>query len=79
MLNKKLVAALALLATIWLPASLFLNPGWLTLGILSPQAIVGLLPLMILVVNQTHPAEKLPQWTVGWRLGSSSVGSLWVP
>jgi hypothetical protein len=50
--SKLLQIALAILAALWLPFVLVLNPGWLSLILFSPFALISLLPLLILLFNK---------------------------
>ena len=68
---------LALLAALWLPVSFFINPGWLTLIVFSPMALLLFAPLIIPIVNTRRvKVSMLPQlvfvaevvWCVCWFL-----------
>lgn len=62
MLTKKSSAALAVITTIWLPLSLFLNPGWGTFLLFTPYALIALVPLVAyLVLFGRYSADTFPK------------------
>ena len=56
--RKVIITLLAFAVVIWLPASLFLNPGWGTLMLLTPYALIALVPLLLLPSNATAARKE---------------------
>lgn len=64
--TRKISLAAALIATFWIPASLFFfNAGWLTLGLLTPGAwafdTLFLLPLLVPILSMLTRKKAIPR------------------
>ncbi len=60
MTRKLMSTILAVLATLWLPLTLFINPGWVTFILFTPYALLFLTPLSLLLVNRTYKGQDVP-------------------
>lgn len=55
--KKRTITLLALAVVVWLPASLFVNPGWGTLMLFTPYVLIAFVPLLVLLAN-SWPARS---------------------
>jgi hypothetical protein len=54
-----IVTALAFLVILWLPISVWVNPGWGTLLIYTPYALLSLVPFVLIIANTTRSRAKV--------------------
>jgi len=53
MLTRKRSLVLAIAATLWLPVSLFINPGWAGILIVSPVVLITIVPMLVPLANRS--------------------------